>query len=78
MRYLINVWTILVKFAINDTKSDVISKFDLSVVAAESRHTLVWPFCLSQKVNMQLKARLKCQVMPQATTNTARAFDWMT
>lgn len=35
-----------VKFAINDTKTCVISKSDLSAAATESRHTLVvWPFC---------------------------------
>lgn len=57
------------KFAIKDTKTGVISKSDLSVAAAESMHTFAWLFCLSQKVNMQLKAKLTCHVMPQVTAN---------
>lgn len=51
---------------------------DLSSVTLRSRHALVRSFCLSQKVNVWLKARLKRQVRPQVTTNSITCLWRMT
>lgn len=64
-----NMSNIQWRFAIDDIKTGVITKSDLSVATAESGDTLVWPFCLSKKVNMKLKVRLKCQVVPRVSAN---------